>query len=234
MESTVLTLPDGTAVRVVGKIDRVDVYRAGDTAYVRVVDYKTGAKNFRLDEVVEGLNLQMLLYLFSLWDNAGDRFGGTATPAGVLYLPAKLPVIAVAAGDSEEDRARERLKVMQMNGLMLNDPDVLSAMEADGKGVFIPVKLKKDGTPDARAAVATLAQFGQLKKRAEALLCEMASTLRRGDVAAVPANSERLNACTYCDYAAVCGHEAGDAVREIKPYDTKTVLSMLSEDFEEE
>ena len=86
----------------------------------------------------------------------------------------------------------------------------------------------------ASAAVATLAQFGQLKKRAEALLCEMASTLRRGDVAAMPANSERLNACRYCDYAAVCGHEAGDAVREIKPYDTKTVLSMLSEDFEEE
>jgi len=230
VKATVLTLPDGTTVRAIGKIDRVDVYRAGETAYVRVVDYKTGAKNFRLDEVVEGINLQMLLYLFSLWDNAADRFGGKAAPAGVLYLPAKLPVVAVAAGDSEEDRARERLKAMQMNGLLLNDPEVISAMEADGKGLFIPAKLKADGTPDSRAAVATLAQFGQLKKRAEALLCEMAATLRRGDVAAAPASSERLDACAFCDYAAVCGHEAGDTVREIRSYDTKAVLAMLSEE----
>ncbi len=234
VNATVLTLPDGATVRVVGKIDRVDVYHAGETAYVRVVDYKTGAKNFRLDEVVEGINLQMLLYLFSLWDNAGDRYGGAATPAGVLYLPAKLPVVAVAAGDSEEERARARLKVMQMNGLLLNDPEVISAMEADGQGIFIPAKLKADGTPDSRAAVATLAQFGQLKKRAEVLLRDMAATLRRGDVAAIPAGSERLDACAFCDYAAVCGREAGDTVREIKTYDTKAVLAMLSEDDEEE
>jgi len=234
VRATVLTLPDGATVRAIGKIDRVDVYRAGDTAYIRVVDYKTGAKNFRLDEVVEGINLQMLLYLFSLWDNAGDRFGGEAAPAGVLYLPAKLPVVAVAAGDSEEVRARERLKVMQMNGLLLNDPEVISAMEADGQGLFIPAKLKADGTPDSRAAVATLAQFGQLKKRAEALLRDMAVTLRRGDVAAVPASSERLDACAFCDYAAVCGHEAGGTVREIKTYDTKAVLAMLSEEADEE
>ncbi len=234
VKATVLTLPDGTTVRAIGKIDRVDVYRAGDTAYVRVVDYKTGAKNFRLDEVVEGINLQMLLYLFSLWDNADDRFGGTAMPAGVLYLPAKLPVVAVAAGDSEETRARERLKVMQMNGLLLNDPEVISAMEADGQGLFIPAKLKADGTPDSRAAVATLAQFGQLKKRAETLLRDMAATLRRGDVAAAPASSERLDACAFCDYAAVCGHETGDTVREIKTYDTKAVLAMLAEETDEE
>ncbi len=232
--ATVLTLPDGTTVRAIGKIDRVDVYRAGGTAYVRVVDYKTGAKNFRLDEVIEGINLQMLLYLFSLWDNADDRFGGHAAPAGVLYLPAKLPVVAVAAGDSEESRARERLKAMQMNGLLLNDPEVICAMEAEGQGLFIPAKLKADGTPDSRSAVATLAQFGQLKKRAEALLCEMAATLRRGDVAAYPAASERLNACAFCDYAAVCGHEEGDAVREIRTYDTKAVLAMLAEEPDEE
>lgn len=226
--ATVLTLADGTTVRAIGKIDRVDVYRAGGVAYVRVVDYKTGAKNFRLDEVMEGINLQMLLYLFSLWDNAGDRYGAAPLPAGVLYLPAKLPVVAVEAGDSEEHRAKERLKAMQMNGLILNDADVLQAMEADGQGIFIPAKMKADGTPDSRAAVATLAQFGQLKKRAEAILREMAETLRRGDVAAVPAHSERLNGCAFCDYAAVCGHEAEDTVREIKTYDTKAVLEMLA------
>ena len=34
--------------------------------YLRVVDYKTGRKEFRLSDVRMGLDIQMLLYLFTL------------------------------------------------------------------------------------------------------------------------------------------------------------------------
>lgn len=216
--ATVLTLPDGARVRVVGKIDRVDVYHAGDTAYVRVVDYKTGSKEFRLSEVVEGLNLQMLLYIFSLWDNGTARYGGQVTPAGVLYLPARLPVVKVTPGDDEAGRERERIRAMRMSGLLLDNPEILAAMEADGAGLFIPARLDKDGHPESRASsVASLAQFGRLKRRAESLLCDMAVALRAGEVAAVPVgDSGKADACAYCDYRAVCGREAEGPVREIR------------------
>ena len=46
-----MTTPDGRAVRIVGQIDRVDVMRREGHDYVRVVDYKTGAKTFSLDDV---------------------------------------------------------------------------------------------------------------------------------------------------------------------------------------
>lgn len=231
--ATVLTLADGTRVRVIGKIDRVDVCREGDTAYVRVVDYKTGQKDFRLSEVVEGLNLQMLLYVFSLWDNAAARYGGEVTPAGVLYLPAKLPVIKATPDMDADKRARERLRSMRMNGLLLNNPEILSAMEVDGAGVFIPAKMKKDGTPDANSSVATLAQFGRLKQRAEALLRDMAATLRAGDVAALPArDGDKVDACAFCDYRAVCGHEANDPVREIRRLSADDVWRELEDEDE--
>lgn len=213
--ATVLTLPDGTSVRVIGRVDRVDVYREGDTSYVRVVDYKTGPKAFRLSEVAAGLNLQMLLYIFSLWDNGAARYGGEVVPAGVLYLPAGLPVIDAKPDESGEERARDHIRAMRMNGLLLDDAAVLAAMESDGAGLFIPAKLTRGGALDARSSVASLAQLGRLRRRAERLLGEMANSLRAGKVAAAPARGKDVDACAYCDYRAVCGHEADDPVREI-------------------
>jgi len=232
--TTAVTLADGTTVRVIGKIDRVDVYRAGDTAYIRVVDYKTGKKEFKLNEVIEGLNLQMLLYLFALWDNAHTRYGGKPLPAGVLYLPAKLPALEAKEGDTPEKRAIDQLKAMKMKGLLLDDVDVLDAMESGVNGIFIPAKLKKDGTCDSISTVATLAQFGHLKARAEKLLRTMAETLHRGDVAAIPTVQKDRSPCEYCDYAAVCGREEEDPVKEIKEYDRAEVMQLLAQEFEKE
>ena len=80
-----LETPDGKAVRVVGKIDRVDVMRRGGETYLRVVDYKTGTKKFSLEDVYCGLNTQMLFYLFTLCHAPQGQYAG-ARAAGVLYL----------------------------------------------------------------------------------------------------------------------------------------------------
>lgn len=95
MKPLSLVTPDGDRVQVVGKVDRVDTMQRDGVTYLRVVDYKTGGKEFSLDDVWCGLNLQMLLYLFSLCADGGGPFAG-AVPAGVLYLAADPP--ASAAG----------------------------------------------------------------------------------------------------------------------------------------
>lgn len=231
--ATVLKLPDGTSVRVIGRVDRVDVYREGDVSYVRVVDYKTGTKAFRLSDVTAGINLQMLLYVYSLWDNGAARYGGKVVPAGVLYLPACMPIIQATPDMTESEREREHLRTMCMNGLLLDDPAVFTAMEADGKGVFIPLQLTSAGVPNKRySSVASLAQLGQLRRRTERLLREMAESLRTGRVAAVPAHGGGVDACAYCEYRAVCGHEADDPVREIASVSADEVWQALAQEDE--
>ncbi len=225
--STVLTLPDGAKVRVAGVVDRVDVYRTEDTSYVRVVDYKTGAKEFRLSDVVEGINVQMLIYLFSLWQNGGPRYG-TVTPAGVLYLPSKQPVVRVERNTDAAVLEQERIRTMKMNGLLLDDPAIIRAMENEAAGVFIPAKLDKKGAVSKASSVASLEQLGLLKKRIERLLCDMAQTLRDGDVAALPLAGS-VDGCAYCEYRAVCGHEPHDPVRYLGKTDAETVLKMLED-----
>ncbi len=224
--AVVLTLPDGARIQVQGVVDRVDVYETGGVSYVRVVDYKTGSKEFRLRDVVEGLNLQMLIYILSIWQNGGPRYG-SVTPAGLLYLPAKLPVVKVEETVDGDALEKKRLAAMRMNGLLLDNPEVIRAMEVDAAGVFIPAKLNSRGEMDSRSSVATLAQFGQLKKRVEQLLSRMAEALREGDIEAVPVGGE-ADGCRYCPYRAVCGHEEGDKIREIVSKDAKQVLDELS------
>ena len=220
--ATVSSLPDGSQIQLVGKVDRVDLYEQDGQRYVRVVDYKTGTEKFRLQDVVDGLNLQMLIYLFAIWDNGAARYG-EVTPAGVLYLPTALPVVE---GERDTDSAtlhKKQLTAMKMNGLLLDEPSVLQAMECDMEGVFIPAKLKKDGNFDARSSVASLKRLGLLKRKIESLLIDMVKMLHSGDVAALPSVS--ADPCRHCDFRTVCRYENGDPTR---PSCTQTVEEIWS------
>lgn len=224
----ILTTPDGTTIQVSGKVDRVDVWRRDGKSYIRVIDYKTGQKEFDLSEILEGINLQMLIYIFSICQNGQARYGNTA-PAGVLYLPAKLPIIRVQRDLSTEDMERERLATMRMNGLLLDDPQILEAMEADLAGLFIPASVTKKGELSMTSSLASLEQFGKLQHRIEKLLIQMAQTLHRGDIAAIPTDGT-TDGCRFCDYRDICGHEPEDPVRTIAHRDLKEILRELDDD----
>ena len=228
LPAAVLELPDGGKIRVRGIVDRVDVYHRDGKAYVRVVDYKTGYKEFRLSDIVEGLDLQMLIYLFTIWQNGGPRYG-SVTPAGVLYLPATLPVVRAERDTSPEELHRKKWRTMRMDGLILDDPEIIQAMEADAGGVFIPAKLNRQGQVDTRSSeVADLGRLGRLKKHTEALLLSMAQTLQSGDIAAVPLAGTQ-DPCAYCGYRSVCRHEADDPVRFLTDRPSDEVWKELDE-----
>ena len=70
-----------------------DVWDSGYANYYRVVDYKTGKKDFDYCDVFNGVGLQMLLYLFALKHSGSDMLGASPVPAGVQYFgPGTLPV----------------------------------------------------------------------------------------------------------------------------------------------
>lgn len=211
-----LETADGCEVLVQGTVDRVDTAIVNGKKYVRVVDYKSGGKLFCLQDVYYGLNLQMLLYLFSIWENGTGALENTL-PAGVLYLPA---LGKYTSGTRDGEAAQRDLeKQYRMNGLLLHDPDVLAAMETDGRAIFIPVR------PDTKKseALATLAQMGRLRRLAEKKLTDMAEMLREGKIPACPADTGD-DPCRFCDYKSVCGFEAGDPVRELVRVPREAIL----------
>ncbi len=171
------TLDDGTVINFEGQIDRVDVYEN----YVRVVDYKTGTLTFRLSDTLEGLNMQMLLYLYAFVRN-GSELVNDPVPAGILYMPAK---------DSDKPSG------LRMNGVILDKPEIRIAMEKDDKGRYIP----KSG--DSSSYLES-GGFELVFEQIDKLIVNMGNTLRKGEFYADPTDGATFDACKYCDYSGIC------------------------------
>jgi ATP-dependent helicase/nuclease subunit B len=222
-----LKTADGTSVVVEGIIDRVDVMTAKNgVKYVRVVDYKSGRKDFKLQDILSGLNLQMLLYLFTLQENGKGPLENVL-PAGVLYMPVREAFITAGRDTTDAEMAGERRKNWRMSGLLLEDAEILAGMEADMAGIFIPAKLKKDGSLDSYSSVADLSRMGRLGAKVQDMIIQMAAALSQGGIAAHPVDAPDYPICAYCDYRALCGFEDGDAVRKIAKLDREKVFELL-------
>ncbi len=221
---------DGVTVSVTGVVDRVDGWVHEDKLYLRVVDYKTGGKNFDLTEVANGMGLQMLLYLFTLCREGQAVFGQRElVPAGVLYLPAKDVPLTGGRGMDEKERRKQMDKALKRRGLLLDEPEVLTAMEQPGEeGIrFLPLRVSKDGTVSGSGVLASAQRFERLEKHVDRVLRDICAELAAGNICADPywRGADR-NACRYCDFAAACHFEenrGGDCYRRL--------ASVSAEDF---
>lgn len=213
-----LNTPDGREIIVEGKIDRVDVLNKNGSRFVRVVDYKSGTKLFALSDVYYGINMQMLMYLFSIWSGGS---GGLAEsiPAGVLYMPARDSVLNSDRGLPPEAAALETKAKFRMNGLLLDDPVVLAAMEPSLSGIYIPIKAKKDGyAATAGGTLATLSQLGEIKRHIDTILLNMAEELYGGKIPALPYKHKERLSCEFCSFASVCRRSENGAFRLMEDF----------------
>ena len=211
----------GAEVRLGGKVDRVDGWIKDDKLYLRVVDYKSGRKAFDLGAVRMGLDIQMLLYLFTLQKSGRERFGKAIEPAGVLYLPARDEVLSASRAVTVEKLAAMREKELRRSGLVLAEPAVLRAMEHEALEAphFLPLNLRKDGS--ISGSIASAAQLGKLSGHVEKVLHEITREIRDGNIDADPCcKSEEDTPCRYCDWAEACHFSdgrGGDHLRYILP-----------------
>lgn len=230
-----LSLPNGMTVYLNGKIDRVDLCEQNGTKYLRVVDYKTGAKQYHLGDLYYGLNLQMLLYLFALLDDTA-RYPDVL-PAGVLYMPSGAP-----GGERNRDDMQSVAEYFnshfRMSGTVLCDRGVLSAMEKDVAGVYIPAALAAEDTGTgapvltADSQVFDSTQLANLRAYIEDLLRQCAEGYAQGDVAPSPMQrrSDGLfysNACRTCSFAGICGAGITHTIEPRLPMPEKDAIAAM-------
>ncbi len=188
---------DGREIRLVGKIDRVDTYQSGGETFVRIIDYKTGTKEFRYFDLLCGLNLQMLIYLGALIENRRGK------PAGVLYMPSRRPLVRVERSTTEEEVQKKIGKEFQMKGVVLDNREVLSAMEEQLEGKYIPVSFAGSRT-SGEDYLLDEADFERIQRMVERKILDMQRKLEAGDIDAKPLMENQFG-CKYCPYFAICG-----------------------------
>ena len=225
-----LELPSGGSITVTGSIDRVDKMERNGQTYVRVIDYKTGGKEFKLSDVFDGLNMQMLLYLFALCENGKEKYG-EMLPAGILYVPAKNGGDHLGREGGEEEIRKMKLANGRMNGLLLENEDVLRGMESEAQGVYINASIDAKGT--MKGKFLTLGEFSSLHKLVDEMLISTAENIHAGKIPAFPIEPEdQKDICKHCDYAAVCLHESTGAVRERAKCDHAGARKKLTQEVE--
>ena len=200
-----LTASDGIDVKITGKVDKIDAYEKDGRMFIRVVDYKTGAKYFDYTEVLNGLNLQMLVYLFAVCKKGEINWHKEAVPAGVLYLHVHEPVVAAEKNVTEEHLQGEIYKELRPSGLIINDTSIIEAMEhdIDGSARFIPVNITKSGGLGSYAV--SPAQFACINRHVEETIKQMAALVHSGDIAINPyLKKNGQTPCTYCDFKPAC------------------------------
>ena len=191
------------SVELKGKIDRVDKMDKDGKRYIRIVDYKTGTKTFDLSDVFCGMNMQMLLYLISIW-RGGSEFYEGITPAGILYFPANLAHCDVGRNDSDEIKAEKLMARGKMNGMLVYDGDSIEGMDKSKKAVFLPVTFDKK-TGEVKGKFIALTQLEKLGRLMDDIIKNMGDSLHSGFVGAVPLSGpNHSETCNWCDYRDVC------------------------------
>lgn len=208
-----IIIDSGHIVSIKGKVDRIDILHGNDKNWVRIVDYKTGNKKFSLGNLAFGLDMQMLLYLFTITGKDSKLSG--YHPAGVLYMPSGMPECTLERGSisTPSDALKEQYK---MNGILIDNKKIIAAMDKSLSGTYVSASLNKNGISFNKNSGTFLneQQFEKLHEYTENKLKETALSIYKGNITADPLVLSSRDACEFCKFKDICGNEDKHKLRK--------------------
>lgn len=202
----VIELDSGVKVSLSGRVDRVDALKTPEGTYLRIIDYKSGTKDFRLSDVYYGLQIQLITYMDALWEGTGEGQDQAIHPGGMLYFKIDDPLIPVGTRATEEEVEAAILRKLKMKGLLLADVKLIREMDRtiDGSSMILPATVNKGDVLGRNTSGATMDQFKSLRVYVKRLLKGMCAELMRGNVAIRPCRKKGFTACANCSFLSVC------------------------------
>lgn len=201
-------LDNSKKIEITGKIDRVDVLKTNDGKYVRIIDYKSSVKDINLDEVMAGLQIQLLTYMDAV--TKIEDF----MPAGVLYFNLIEPVIKADRNTTKEDIEEQIKKQFRMKGIILSDINVIRKMDKDlekGASNIVPVYIdSKENISKTKSSCVSIEEFKQLQDNTIKTVKEIAKEIFEGNIDIKPYYKNKKTGCDYCNYKSICGFNTGN------------------------
>lgn len=199
--------------------------------YLRIIDYKSSAKNIELDEVYAGLQLQLLTYL-----DAACKIEDLM-PAGILYFGLIEQMIKANKNMTEEEIEAKIKANFKMKGLILADVNIVKMHDknlTDGQeSKIIQANLDKEGNVGAKTKGVTKYQFDDLQKYINKTLKQISKEILSGSIEVKPAyRKNKPTPCSYCAYNQICGFNSGVCKRKynyIEKLTKEEVLNKIKE-----
>ena len=200
-----LVLDDGRRIALTGTADRVDVWKAPDQkAYLRVLDYKTGTREFSVEDIKHGSSLQMPLYLKALTSRAypilNNEMGlppdTVLIPAGVTYFSTAVKSENTPSRQDEQTAMQEAAGRLSRSGVLLNDLDLLTAASHSENEEIV-------GTRKGKKHLDSV-EFDAMFRDLSETVARLDSEMKRGVAAACPNPEKKTSPCEYCKFNAIC------------------------------
>lgn len=204
---TTMALEDGAQMELKGFIDRVDVTETEDAVYVKVIDYKSGAKDIDYVKMLEGKQLQLTVYMSVMLEFLKRKYPDKQIiPTGMYYYHIYDPIIEEM---EESKREQKRIESNRLTGLVNEDETCLELMDAR-TGSVTPVRYKKDGEFDSRnTALVSTEELEKISSFVREKMIEIGDRIVQGEIAMNPEKGELNSPCNFCDYKSVCRFEPG-------------------------
>ena len=201
-----IPLENGKKVEIIGKIDRIDTAMSEDGKYLRIIDYKSSAKNIDLNEVYAGLQIQLLTYLDAACKEED------LIPAGVLYFGLIEQMIKADKKITEQEIDNKLRENFKMKGLILADVKVIEMQDNNlkngGTSKIIPAGITSKGEINKRSTSGVNSEeFKILQKYIIKTIKEISKEILKGRIELKPYNKKGKTPCEYCSYKSICGFD---------------------------
>lgn len=222
-----------------GRIDRIDTCEKQDKIYVKIIDYKSGDKDFNLVNFYHGTQLQLVVYMSEgIKHISRKNKGKEVLPAAILYYHVADEAVNVGT-EQNADKINEMIKEeLRTKGLVNSDGEIVRALdkEISGKSLVIPVNYKNESS--ISGSVMNSEEFKILEEFAQYKLRNLGNDIITGRITKNPCtDGDRYEACTYCNYKEVCGFDRkldGYNMNLIRKEDKDVLIEKMKKEMEEE
>ena len=219
-----------------GRVDRLDLWQDNEeNYYLRVIDYKSGQKKFDLNDVLNLIQLQLVVYLLASLDEAKKEIGKDIKSGGAFYFRIDDPVIETE--ESQEENINLLItSELKMDGFLPEDKQIVRAMDnslEDGsKSTVIPVGLKNDGDFNAYSKVFTENQLEKIFEYVKIMTIDIVEKINSGDIKIQPGKGKNYSSCSFCEYHSLCQFDTAfpeNYYRKLVKYNKDEIIKVMSE-----
>ena len=129
-------------------------------------------------------------------------------PAGVFYFNISEPMIDMSAKVIDEDEIEDKVKKnFKLNGVIVDDPDVIRNVAGDFSGYsdILPLRKGKEGVAATGSeGLLSEEQFEELRDAVSKKVRSICADLAEGRIDIHPMKTGERSACTYCSYKGIC------------------------------
>ena len=235
LDSINVALSAEEKMRLRGRIDRIDTAEDEDHVYVKVIDYKSGNRQFDLAALYYGLQLQLVVYMNAAMElEARKHPDKEIVPAALLYYHIDDPTVETPTELSEEELNEQILEKLRMKGVVNGEEGIVEKLDKymGSKSNIIPVERKKDGSFSARSSVMSSEELKVISDYVNYKVRSIGQEILAGRMELNPYEKGAASACTYCAYRKVCGFDPtvpGYEKRILEELDGKEALQKMKE-----